>query len=682
MNGERSFPQRLARPAPIVAAAVALPALAAALRAGAQRWQATLDNGIYSARAWDVGTSHNPMLATWSSRSTATGVVMNHPGPLPFQLLAPFRRLLGPVGTRVGSGLINAGALGSAAWLAWRVGRRRGAVCFGLGGLVLAASMGSEVLSDPWTHNLPLLAFFAAMVGLWASLAGDRWGPMVSVCWTSLCAQTSLAYVVPGAVVVVASLVAGGLWWWLARRTGSAPHGAPRDRLIGLGAAGAALLAMWALPAWEQWVAPDGEPGNLTAMIENSRRLGTGRGLSFAVRSFSDLVLVPPGWVFPDLATWENNAGARLGVGASWAVFACFVVALIAAGAWARRRRSIVLGSAVAAVVLVTVASVGTLASISETTLATAAYLRWLFAVGAFVASALGLVVLDAALSLLPGTERVPQLARSGMGLAVAAAAVVGLATFAVDTHGLESGSPPWANEPAAELPDLLDGVPAQLADRGPLLAVETPYTTSLVLFPAVLDELLAGGTDLRFASDSPLLAQFGTGRRATGVERWELSTRSGVAAYGAQDEVGVELLATTGMGDEADFDDLTARAEAIALNLNDSTLVFQPGRSRTPEGRYFDAASVARVADNPESALFNGTASLLVRRNLVDLPNGVAADIEAFAADVDRRNHAFAVVLQPIGHVPPEDQGPVLALPGGARDRQANPLGTTTGAP
>ena len=179
MNGARASLKRLARPAPIIALTVALPALVAAVRAGVQRWYPTLDNGIYSARAWDVGTTHNPMLATWSSRSKVTGVLMNHPGPMPFQLLAPFRRLLGPVGVHIGSALVNAGALGAAGWMGWRVGRRRGAVVFGGGALVLAASMGSAVLSDTWTHNLPLLALFTAAVAMWASFAGDAWAPVV-----------------------------------------------------------------------------------------------------------------------------------------------------------------------------------------------------------------------------------------------------------------------------------------------------------------------------------------------------------------------------------------------------------------------------------------------------------------------------------------------------------------------
>ena len=153
--------------------------------------------------------------------------------------------------------------------------------------------------------NLALLGFFAAAVGMWASLAGDRWGPALTVFWASLCAQISLAYVVLSAVLVAASLMAGVGWWWGAdrrtsrnRRNGSAPSdrvenrgpvagddadtdtntntdatgqrgGARRVRTLlasfGAGTRPRALLvavgttvALWALPAWEQFVAPDG----------------------------------------------------------------------------------------------------------------------------------------------------------------------------------------------------------------------------------------------------------------------------------------------------------------------------------------------------------------------------------------------------------------------------------------
>lgn len=667
----------------MAALAVALPALAAAIRALIQRWYPTLDDGIYSARAWDVGTTNNPMLATWSSRSSATGILMNHPGPMPYQLLAPFRRLMGPMGVRAGSAAINGGALATVAWLGWRVGRRRGVVAFGGGGLVLAASMGSEVLTDPWTHNLPLLACFAASVALWASLAGDRWGPLAAAFWASLCAQTSLAYVVLAAVLVAGSLSAAAAWWWAARRNPLDPADAGRPsaaaRLRALAGAVVVLAALWALPAWEQFVAPDGPPGNVTAMIENAERLGDGRGVGFGVQAYSDVVLIPPAWVFPEPLTWENNAGARWGVGASSVVFGGFLLVLAAATWWAARRRSTALLAAVGSTGILTLASVATLANISETTLATAAYLRWLFPVGAFVTSALTLVALDAVLTLVPGTERLPRLARSGAGAATALALVVGLTAYSVDTHGLESGSPRWANEPASQLHRALEAAPETLADRGPVVAVETPYFTSLVLFPAVLDELLAAGADVRFPPGSPLLTQFGVARAATGDEAWELSTRSGVAAGSVADETGVEVLAEIGTSNPDDFDDLAAAGDALAARIDDSTFVAVPGTARTNTGAFFDQATIRSVLDNPVGSLYDGSAVGLIQRGAVAVPPDLAADIGAFAARVDRRDHAFAVVLQPPGYEPPGRQGPVLNLPGGVNDRnqaETNPTG------
>lgn len=730
MNDERGKHRRLLRPAPLLALAAALPALAAAVRATAQRWYPTLDNGIYSARAWDVGTSHNPMLATWSSRSTATGIIMNHPGPMAFQLLAPFRRLFGPVGVRIGSAFINAGAAGSVVWMAWRVGRRRGVATFGLGVLVLSASMGSEVLSDPWTHNLPLLAFFAAAVGLWASMAGDRWGPTMTVFWASQCAQTSLAYVVLSAALVGTSLLAGIGWWWADRRreraerrppTGSKPAddergtdherdathtvepasvGATTEQHKGTGhdevhaadagpvpaavtagstntgrrlptllVAVGVLVALWTLPAWEQFVAPDGAPGNVTAMAENADRLGGGRGIGFAVQTFADTVLIPPAWAFPDPATWENSTGARWDVGPSVAVFGAYLAVLAGAAWWARRRRSVPLMAVAGAAGVVTLASLATLANISETTFATAAYLRWLFPVGAFIASGLALVALDAVLTAVPGTERLPALARSGAGAAAALAIVVGLTVYSVDAHGLESGSPSWANGPASELHSALADAPRKLAERGPVLTIETPYLTSLTLFPAVIDELLAAGADLRFEPDTPLLAQFGVGRTATGDEQWELSTRSGVAANTAAGEPGIEVLARFGTADPSEFGDLGQRAENLAARIDATTLIAAPGLARTDTGLYFDQAAVGRTLDDPIVSLYDGTLIALTRRNVVEVPDDLLAEIEAFASDLERRDHAFAVVVQPAGYDPPVPQGPVIALPGGGND-------------
>ena len=65
------------------------------------------DNALIELRAWDVFTSDRPLLGTWSSASVATGLDVNHPGPLLFDYFAlpgaPARRSIRPRPRRGGA---------------------------------------------------------------------------------------------------------------------------------------------------------------------------------------------------------------------------------------------------------------------------------------------------------------------------------------------------------------------------------------------------------------------------------------------------------------------------------------------------------------------------------------------------------------------------------------------------
>lgn len=106
-----------------------------------------------------------------------------------------------------------------------------------------------------------------------------------------------------------------------------------------------------------------------------------------------------------------------------------------------------------------------------------------------------------------------------------------------------------------------------------------------------------------------------------------------------------------------------------MAARIDATTLIAAPGLARTDTGLYFDQAAVGRTLDDPIVSLYDGTLIALTRRNVVEVPDDLLAEIEAFASDLERRDHAFAVVVQPAGYDPPVPQGPVIALPGGGND-------------
>ena len=123
----------------------------------------------------------------------------------------------------------------------------------------------------------------------------------------------------------------------------------------------------------------------------------------------------------------------------------------------------------------------------------------------------------------------------------------------------------------------------------------------------------------------------------------------------------------------EAVYDVLNRRRETgisdLAARIDATTLIAAPGLARTDTGLYFDQAAVGRTLDDPIVSLYDGTLIALTRRNVVEVPDDLLAEIEAFASDLERRDHAFAVVVQPAGYDPPVPQGPVIALPGGGND-------------
>ena len=74
-------------------AVAAVPIVVAAARAVNRGWYPLGDNALYALRARDVLTSNHPLIGTWTSASLASGIDLNHPGPLLFDLLAAPARI-------------------------------------------------------------------------------------------------------------------------------------------------------------------------------------------------------------------------------------------------------------------------------------------------------------------------------------------------------------------------------------------------------------------------------------------------------------------------------------------------------------------------------------------------------------------------------------------------------------
>ena len=200
---------------------VITPIVVAAVRAVASGYRPVGDDGLLLVRIRDVGTSHTPLLGSWTSASLSGKVNFNNPGPIYFDLVAPAVKVLGPwAGLVIGAMLVNAAAAVVSIVVAERVAGRAGLIAATATVAALEWTLGSAVLIDVWQPNALVLPAFAYVVCLWALASGWRWALPFVVGLASLLIQTHVGYTYLVALSLV-GVVALCVWQ---ERTARAPN--------------------------------------------------------------------------------------------------------------------------------------------------------------------------------------------------------------------------------------------------------------------------------------------------------------------------------------------------------------------------------------------------------------------------------------------------------------------------
>src|SRR5690606_7174935 len=222
-----------------------------------------------------LGTEHHHLVGPWSSGSLVVGETVHHPGPLYYDLLAPWVRVLGPwVGLAVGVAAINVAASVLAVLAARRIGGPVAMLSVAAAAVGLQYAMGSELLYDVWQPNALVLPYLALLV-VAAAVAG---GDVALVPWVvglgSLVVQTHVSHAM---VVGVACAVALGACVWQVRRAG---RPVPWRRPLVAGAVVA--VAAWCQPVVEELRDPG--DGNLSRLVRvaasgEAEQVGLGRGV-------------------------------------------------------------------------------------------------------------------------------------------------------------------------------------------------------------------------------------------------------------------------------------------------------------------------------------------------------------------------------------------------------------------
>jgi len=545
----------------VVALVIALvPVVVAPVRALARGWVAVGDNGLILLRAQDVLTAHHPLLGTWTSASLGAGESINNPGPLWFDVLAPFVKLAGPaVGLAVGVAVANGAAVVLAAWAAGRAGGERAVLVVTLLSAGLSWSMGSELLFDAWQPHAMLLPFWAFLVVVWA-LATGAWTMLpFAVGVASLIVQTHLSFVYVVAIVGLAGM------------TGAVAADRASWRRAAVVSAAVAALA-WIQPVIDQFA---GE-GNLGALM----RAGTGGdgqaiGLRLGTRLVASVVALPPWWSrsgFSEtiVATGVITEGGGIDVAegdvasGGAAVLGLLAVAAVLGGVIllgrSRRSRALVVIGAMAAVAVGAAVATTVVTPVSLIGLSPH-QLRWLWPISMLVLAA----ALYAVAEILP-----PSVAR-----AVGVAAVAVFAVLALPTHAAPEG-PTREREHTATVRRLLD----QLEDYRPDGSVL--YDTSVLRFAEpysgpTLAALAGNGVDVVVA-DEVTIRQIGRSRAADGDAAVRVFQVEGTAAAttppGARRIAAADGLTAPAREELEDLRaDVLATAEASGLRLNEAGL-------------------------------------------------------------------------------------------------------------
>ena len=533
------------------------------------------DNALIELRGRDVLTSHHPWLGTWSSASISSGIDVNHPGPLLFEVVAlPVRLFGGPAGIALAIAALQICVVWLVGWVAARTGGATAAVVAQLITALLVWTLGSELLYDPWQPNVLVLPFWLFAVSVWAVTADEVALLPLAVGVGSFAMQTHLGY-----LFIVPILVAFALTTAVLRRRGRGP-GRFGDLRRPVTLSVVVLAVLWAQPLWEQLFGPG--RGNISRIVVAGTVGGsdfvpvesTPTGISVGLRVLGSVLALPPWWGRPGFdstippSTWIDDGSERVldapglrTLGPS--VIGLVILVVVIALAWRRVRR---LGNRQLEAGFQTLAVAGAVAMV--TTIVTPIDIlglsphkvRWLWVIGAFATYLLVMAVI------------------AGLGDALRHRALVGLAALSlvvvvatVPTYVNRSG-PVYFRETYASITDLREQLDDFLEQDGALSAVEfdaegigfaEPYTAP------VMAELLRNGVEVEVA-DRTLARQLGPDR-LLGDERVGTATlplvfvRAGEAA--AIVPPGAERIAFHD-GDRSPFtlDDVTDRAVAVFL--------------------------------------------------------------------------------------------------------------------
>jgi hypothetical protein len=316
--------------------AAALPVLVATVRAVRDGWLPVADMGVVATRAWDVLTSHTPLVGQYSYAGRVTGKITHSLGPMLYWLLALPAHFGSPASITWTMGIVNTLAILGVVALA----RRRGGVVLMFAAAIALAlmcqSLAAETFHDIWNPSAALFPFTLLIFLCWSLACGEYRLLPITALVASFVLQANLTYLPPtlGLLAVgVAGLVVSRVEVHrrrLAVATGStsdarsAAHPPPARGGLGTqrpldGPAGRSVLR-WALAALAVvaifWSAPvidelSERTGNITLVARSATTPKATLGASVGWHAVVRAVGVRPWWLYVPIDRWQRQYDVR-----------------------------------------------------------------------------------------------------------------------------------------------------------------------------------------------------------------------------------------------------------------------------------------------------------------------------------------------------------------------------------
>jgi len=318
-----------------------VPVLVATVRSVRDGWLPAADMGVVATRAWDVFTSHTPLVGQYSYAGRVTGKITHSLGPMLYWLLALPAHFGSPASITWTMGIVNTLAILGVVALARR---RGGAVLMFAAAIALALmcqSLAAETLHDIWNPSAALFPFTLLIFLCWSLACGEHRLLPITALVASFVLQANLTYLPPTLGLLAVGI--GGLVvsrveirrrrLAVATAAGSAAeaetadahaHARPLDGGLDTRPPSAdparRSMLRWALAALAViaifWSAPvidelSERTGNLTLVVRSATTPKATLGASVGWHAVVRAVGVRPWWLYVPVDRWQRQYDVR-----------------------------------------------------------------------------------------------------------------------------------------------------------------------------------------------------------------------------------------------------------------------------------------------------------------------------------------------------------------------------------